>query len=397
MDVGCTLKPVIVVLCGVLLVVLLLLSDLNPKETFLTFSTYHGGERAPHQPLRGGSEQSLFGPHVQCTKALFREHNKVFGYFPSGGTWEDVKYNGENVTTFFPTACHFRWPNLTEIRTSCPKALDWLRIAIMGPCHGGEYTRGLVDILKTHLGFKCQGMRRERNIRGDHSPDGEYFARGNSELNLSLQLRQRHCHGCLSTEIACQLNTPGASPRVHVEYVGMDDVIDSSVRLFNDAVREQSIETYQEFLFRVYFKDRYPDIVIITPSWNHVKFKDSPEKFRADLIYFRALFRVYFPNSTSIYWVPGLRENEINWFLKGQRYRNQRVDGMLASERIDLFNHILFDIVRTELINSTSLLYGFLDQIQSSEDRGSWYRDRVHLDPRWHKTTAAFLLELICS
>ncbi len=176
----------------------------------------------------------------------------------------------------------------------------------------------------------------------------------------------------------------------------MDDIVDSSIRFYDNRNRANNIETTKEFILRMFLKNRYPDVLVTTAAWNHIKFKDSIEQFTSDIEYYRRLLRMYLPPTTKVYWVTGFRESEKSRPAKATRYINMTRDGMLASERIDLLNHVLFQKIRDEIQNASSGVYGFLDLIEVSKDVTGWLRGVHMAGPTWYTTIAAYLLELIC-
>ncbi len=338
-------------------------------------------------PLTNGNT-TTFGGHLhdlRCSTSLFREYYTACGYFPTGGRWETVPYNGENITKFQPTACHFQWPNTEKLRLSLNLQKS-IHLVLMGSSQMLRYSKGVIAVLQK-VGYRCSLIQNEHQV--DRTPDGSYFRRKNIRVSGKLQVRPHHCSGCVSSIHSC--TTSWGS--IDVEYIAMDDILDSTVRLYNRQSREKSIETYQEYVFRLFLKDRYPDVLVISPTLNHVKFKDSVGKFALDMDYLRGLMSLYLPRQTQIIWIPGMGESEKT--RNSKQYLFKRVDGVLASTKIDQLNHILYAKTEHQLLNASSGISGFLDLYQASLDRGDWYKDGVHLQQVWYKTMAAYILELI--
>ena len=344
--------------------------------------------RRENASLHVEEKRADFDTHRNCSKTLFKQYCRVSGYFPSGGKWLTVKHNGKNVPQFQPNVCHFQWPSTEALRQALPRHRS-SHLLLMGSSQMKRYTGGVHSVLG-QTGFKCKKMKREKQI--DRTPDTRYFARGNMTLASMLQVRRHHCSGCTSSLYTCT----ASGSDINVEYIGMDDILDSTVRLYDPNGREHSVETYQEFIFRMFLKGHYPDILVVSPALNHLKFKYSPAKFAMDLDFFIGLMRLHLPQTTRVLWIPGSAENEnAKRRVKNERYWNMRVEGMLASERIDLFNHILYANIEKELMNASSNIFGFLDLFQASMDRESWYTDGTHLQKAWYKTMAAYILELL--
>ncbi len=328
---------------------------------------------------------TTFGSHLRCSNALFREYYTACGYFPSGGRWDTVSYNDENVTKFKPTACYFQWPNTEKLRVSL-NLEKYIHLVLMGSSQMFRYSEGVIAVLQK-VGYRCSLIQNEHQV--DRTPDESYFKQKNISVSAKLQVRPHHCSGCASFIHSCTASWGS----IDVEYVAMDDILDSTVRLYNRESREKSIETYQEFVFRLFLKDRYPDVLVISPALNHVKFKDSARKFALDLDYLIGLMRLYLPRQTRIFWIPGMGESEGT--RSGEQYLFKKVDGVLASTKIDQLNHILYARTEHQLRNASSGINGFLDLYQASLDRGDWYQDGVHLQQVWYNTMAAYILELI--
>ena len=329
-----------------------------------------------------------FDTHRNCSKTLFRQYFRACGYFPSGGKWLAVKHNGKNVPQFQPNACHFQWPSTEALRQALSHNGS-SHLLLLGASQMKRYTGGVLTVLRS-AGFKCRIMKIAK--QKDRIPDTRYFARGNMTLASMLQARGRYCSGCASSLHTCTVS----GSKINVEYIGMDDILDSSLRIYDRSARENCVETFQEFIFRIFLKDHYPDFLVVSATPNHLKFKYSRTRFVMDLHYFIGLMRSYLPQTTRILWIPGIAENEnAQRTEKNKRNFNKRVEGMLASERIDLLNHILYANIEKELINASSNIFGFLDLFQASVDRMSWYVDRGHLKNTWYMTIAAYMLELI--
>ena len=246
-----------------------------------------------------------FGAQHNCSRALFKQYYRECEYFPSGGKWQTVFYNGENISRFQPDACHFQWPNKSmEALQQSFTHLHGASLLFMGSSQMRMYTGGIVYTLGK-IDFKCTLVKKE-NQQDDLIPDPAYFAGNDTRLREMLQPRPHHCRRCLSALYRCT----GLGGNLNLEYLGMDDIVDSTLRLHDRGRRENSIETYQEYIFKSYLKGRYPDVLIISPTLNHLKFKDSPEKFAADLDYIRTLMRLYIPEPTEIFWIPRTAESE---------------------------------------------------------------------------------------
>ena len=94
-----------------------------------------------------------------------------------------------------------------------------------------------------------------------------------------------------------------------------------------------------------------------------------------------------------VIWMPSFAEFESR---KPPSWANRRLHGLLATDKLDAFNRILYSQLRHRLVDHTSLTYGFLDLIRVSAERESWSLDGVHMDPRWYRLIMSYLLQLYC-
>ncbi|KAK2146385.1 hypothetical protein LSH36_612g01099 [Paralvinella palmiformis] len=84
------------------------------------------------------------------------------------------------------------------------------------------------------------------------------------------------------------------------------------------------------------------------------------------------------------------RRNSVEW-------RNRLFEGMLAAEKLDKMNRILYDILENDLLNQTGRYYGFLDLFHLTKDRYSWSLDGVHLKSVWYETAMSMFWETYCN
>ena len=149
-----------------------------------------------------------------------------------------------------------------------------------------------------------------------------------------------------------------------------------------------------EFFFKYYLSGRYPDVMIVFLPFNHVKFIDL-RRVRIDIVSFHALVKLYIPRSTKVFYMPSFAEFEEP--RKGSFWMNKRVDGLLAWQRINILNQILYDVIKDDLFNATSGIYSFLDLLDMSKDRLKWNRDGIHMNEQWYSSVIRNFWEVFCN
>jgi len=94
-----------------------------------------------------------------------------------------------------------------------------------------------------------------------------------------------------------------------------------------------------------------------------------------------------------VIWMPSFAEFESR---KAPVWANLRSHGLLATQKLDAFNRLLYDQLKHRLLNETSLTYGFFDLVRVSAERESWSLDGIHMDPQWYQLIMSYLLQVFC-
>jgi len=81
---------------------------------------------------------------------------------------------------------------------------------------------------------------------------------------------------------------------------------------------------------------------------------------------------------------------------KDPAWANRRSHGLLATDKLDAFNRLLYGQLRHKLVNQTSLTYSFLDLVRVSAERESWSPDGIHMDSQWYRLIMSYLLQVYC-
>ena len=96
---------------------------------------------------------------------------------------------------------------------------------------------------------------------------------------------------------------------------------------------------------------------------------------------------------TKVIWVPSFAEFESR---KPPAWANRRSHGLLATDKLNAFNRLLYDQLRGRLVDEASLTYGFFDLVGVSAGRESWSLDGVHMVPQWYRLITSYLLQVYC-
>ena len=94
-----------------------------------------------------------------------------------------------------------------------------------------------------------------------------------------------------------------------------------------------------------------------------------------------------------VIWVPSFAEFESR---KPRAWANRRSHGLLATDKLDAFNRLLYGQLRHRLVDQSSSTYGFLDLVRVSVERESWSLDGIHMDPRWYRLIMSYLVQVYC-
>jgi hypothetical protein len=324
-----------------------------------------------------------------CTHSLLREYYVKNGYFPSGGVWRNY-----NKTAFFkPSDCYLKHPWISQTLISkCLISSNVSSIATLGDSNGKLNFEALTSLIGGQEST-CQLQKEERKINRGFLADKNYFNTGNNSWSKYVEAKRRLCRTCASKAVTCHVTDSGKSRDIAVEHVTLMHLIDTSIRIQTNK-SELSAPTTQEFYLKHYFTNRYPDVIIIFPPFNHMKFSSTSQN-RRELKQFKFLVDKYVPSSTKIFYIPTFSEFENR--RKDKTYFNKKYHGALAVPKILWLNHKLFQILERDLMNESSNIYGFFDMFSISKSRESWSTDGVHMISTWYQNEMSMFLDLFCN
>ncbi len=269
-------------------------------------------------------------------------------------------------------------------------------MATIGDSNGGRYYKALVRFMQT--AFACNTTRVESLITSGFTPDMDYFKKRSQDFEGDVLFDNRTCRTCFSREDKCWsgVSQNHTRPDMTLEHVAMAGIMDDTIRVDHrkDAVESiQSGLSYQEYILRHYLRGHYPDVFVVFPPFNHVKRETTYVKQRK-LEDLKQLLKQYLPPSTKVIWMPAFREFGTTIADPGKDFHFKARPHVCKI--IDQSNHVLYDVIRNDLLSTQSRVYSFLDLIQVSAGREEWTTDDVHMKPLWYGRMISYIMELLC-
>ncbi|KAK2158942.1 hypothetical protein LSH36_161g03015 [Paralvinella palmiformis] len=367
--------------------VLVLLSMVG-KESVDAWENFHGA-----LPIQMTFENVSSEP---CTFALLRDAYKRQGYFPRGGKWlmrEDVPY-------FQPQICKFRYPRVSNsFMTKCISKANVSYVLTMGDSTGGMYS----DALRRTLTIKSKRFISEEQKEDGFLPDKDYFTREMpDEVAQYVTTKFRFCKGCASKLHRAKFYIENSLNFLNIEHIAQTMILDDSLQLtfpsYKGAAKVMDkvwAITTQELILRYYLKDKHPDVFLIFLPFVHAKGNIRLSRLPMEIKYFKGLVEEYLPNTTKLFYITSYGEFEKE--RKSSEWYKHLFEGMLARDKIDKMNRILYDVLEDDLLKRDGRYFGFFDLIDISEDRGNWSTDSVHMEVVWYESIMSMFWETYCN
>ena len=268
------------------------------------------------------------------------------------------------------------------------------RILTIGDSQGRRY-HGAVMALLQETGFKCKRIKTEAN---SYVPGKGYFIQGTSIKTNAIVSATRTCHSCRSTLHVC--SSPELDRQLEVEYISMMMVANSSIVpnktfcLIHPNDPDCNISTQQEFLFKIYLKNRYPDLVFIYGTSGHDRKKSIPFIDSA-VHHVINVIQETLPASSKTVWFTSSAT-----YLKripAEEGKARFEHGWTYDEKIDACNWLLFHALKPYLkLLKNSKMYGFFNLYSMSQPvQPFWASDFVHFKPTWYKFIIEYLFAML--
>ncbi|KAK2166019.1 hypothetical protein LSH36_43g00005 [Paralvinella palmiformis] len=270
----------------------------------------------------------------------------------------------------------------------------------MGDSTGGRYYQALLNTST----IKFTTIRQEVLREGGFLPDIKYFAKHLPEDVMKfVKAKFRFCSGCKSImNQAIFKNNHSSDYLLNIEHIAQTMILDDSLEVVypshnvaRSILNKTWAITMQEVIFRYYLNKQYPDLFIIFLPFSHAKVNLPLSRLPTEIQYFKALVEEYLPQKTKLFYMPAHSEHE--QARKHKEWKNRLFDGMLAKEKINRMNQILYRVLENDLLNQSGRYYGFLDLFHLSKDLDSWSLDGVHLKPVWYETVMSMFWETYCN
>ncbi len=363
-----------------------------------SFERFPRGDLSPVQPknrtyesdesmLTTTSIERFDDRHTEkCSNGLFQRYIETHGYFPGDGIW--------NGSQFQPTICKFMPVTLpAEYLRQCVNNSRMLSLATLGDSQARRYFYAIRKHFKS-VASPCRQLKAETE---GTKPNRAYFAQGNRALKNAFRTQDRACRTCISEVWLCDLyQKDNKTVSIRFEYISMEGMWGHTLSLNKKSwlVKKSKyvFSSFQEYVFKYYFNATKPDVVFIFAPLNHDKKHTKSDVTGA----FAKLARVLQENlpSAKIYVIGGTSEFEDK---KHEAWKNVRFHGMLATEKIDLLHHVMYDVLKKFYLGAGRQIYGFLDMVKMSGSRLSWSEDGVHFDTPWYQSVTSYLLQLLCN
>ncbi|KAK2166061.1 hypothetical protein LSH36_43g08035 [Paralvinella palmiformis] len=356
-----------------------------------------------------------------CTHGVFRKYYEEVGYLPSDGQWLG-RNDGSVEWKYQSNVCCFQYdqPESAFMR-QCFTRAEIGSIVTIGDSNAQRYWLALWRSVRA-FSKDCRILGSERIINNGTQPDLAYYTKGSHEYLYEkiLTTHHRYCRGCGASNGKCLWQTStgldnasisgdsghhSKSAHIKLEHLPMTMILSTSLRFlilpetFRDKKTSSWIYNYfaqssAEFYFKYYLDGRYPDVLLVFLPLNHVKFLDA-RRVQLDIKTFHALLKMYIPRSTKVFYMPSFMEFERT--RKNTFWNNKLVDGLLAWQRIDRLNRILYDVIEEDLLNVSSGIYSFFDLIDMSKDRQRWSTDGVHMERVWYSSVIRSFWHVYCN
>ena len=320
---------------------------------------------------------------TKCSNEVLLEYIRQTGSYPSEGHWE-----GDH---FLPKLCSLNTSPIAPNKiTKCFQRNNIRRVVTMGDSNGNRFSKALLGYLPPRH-ESCSWTSMESMRDKGFLPEAAYYARDNMKLKSAIHVTtQNRCPLCQSRRSECTSSDPDA---VEFEHIGLAHMRYNILQIDKEFMQTANVsaETYQEFIFKVYLKDRTPDLILIFCPFVHMVHNKNEIKA---IKYFIDLLTRYLPEDSTVYWIPAFAGFQRT---KDKNHKKPLPKDAITTNKLFKLNADLYKNLYSLLLEKPSQMKGFFDLIDMSLDRGDWSTDGVHMEPVWYKEVTKYLLQLICS
>ena len=321
-------------------------------------------------------------------------------YFPTGGTWRNID-QGYPCASYSPRSCSLPAAVISSSFTKAYMELTKPRhILLMGDSMGHGYYNSLVMLFEI-AGYRCKIIKQETD---SYIPKKQYYVQGTNIDSEAIVTAQRTCHSCLSTLQTCY--DVRTNYQINLEYISMI-VLSNATILPNETYCQIkstdpvcSVATQQDFLFRIYLRDRFPDLLLVFTTFAHDRERNSTAEVKTGIRYLFNILRETSKNKGTILVFPGSKmnlakslSNEVNFTFTEE--------GLDSNGMISALNHVLYEAMMEEkMVHNTTNMYGFLDLFSMSDHDDltrEWSIDHVHFKRPWYQMVMAYVMGVLAA
>ena len=331
---------------------------------------------------------------LRCSPRIFRRYFAQYGRFYGNGKWRD----GDNIhnAVFEPEDCAF------SSRLQRGSIRDYLQrrnityLLVSGDSNGYKFAQSVIALIKKD--FRTCKKTREESQRSQGNFDKTYFALPNFPMSI-LQTSDRGCKFCKAHVYQCV----HGNFTIKLEYISLSHFIESSVRVEHTGkfdIRHISANTLLEFLVKYYFKHwGYPDLWAIYAPIMHELWHRDLSTFDMYAHNFRHFLNAHLPRSSRLIVLPTHRECPVFWPQKMKDIvMKNKVFKTSVNEKLHNMNQILFNALKSDLLDPKGNVLGFLDLAEvSCPVACKWHDGGAHMQVPWYNKMATYMFQFLAN
>ncbi|ELT87295.1 hypothetical protein CAPTEDRAFT_189849 [Capitella teleta] len=306
-----------------------------------------------------------------CSNQFLQEYLRKHHSYPDTFKWHKMEYFQINDCAI---------PKLTNL-SACLKRLSLKKVVLIGDSQGNRYVRSFMGILRSQK-YRCT----ERPSR----PTPKVY----SVINLKgINATRDKCSSCKEKNLHCvQAETKATLDFKYVELIVINGKLEAHQIDGNTTI---STKTFLEFLFKIYFRSSFPDLILFEIPFNHVK-RSSVEEFEIDLRSLMAALKSTMKPNTKIVLFPGLAEHESKRPKKAAAFFNKKYHGSLATEQIYKLTRAMWNVLEDDLVSETSNIMSHANFVNATKAATPIVIDGVHYKPQVYAHIMRTMLATMC-
>ncbi|ELT96447.1 hypothetical protein CAPTEDRAFT_192689 [Capitella teleta] len=299
-----------------------------------------------------------------CTNYLFKKYLRAHHSYPEEFQW----YNDDH---FNLKLCSV--PEIDDL-PACWKRLVVKKVVQLGDSQGHYYAKGFVDTLKEE-GYICKVTRRAKRKITTIPNTAYYYTKEAKAMDGAIHHQDNawSCTTCISFTEVCVAKDKS---QIEIEYIGIVSLKDEFVTFESNSTLNAN--TFIEFLFKVYFDNNYPGLILFAPPLNQIKKDTSIPAFEDGLKLMMQKLKPTMRKNTRLFFLPGLAEQEKKRPPKAAKYKNKKYHGNLATEQIYLLTRAMWHVLEEDMLSENSNIFSFANIVNATKPARKLSRDGVH-------------------